>query len=86
MTGRDAGLVVRALGSRLELDTRQTQYRGHAGELAAASASDGYDLVVTFSGDGTVNEVVNGLIRVPEQRPALAPIPGGEGAMPAPAV
>ena len=77
MTGRDAGLVVRALGSRLELDTRQTQYRGHAGELAAASASQGYDLVVTFSGDGTVNEVVNVLMKVPEQRPALAPIPGG---------
>ena len=77
MTGRDAGLVVRALGSRLELDTRQTQYRGHAGELAAASASHGYDLVVTFSGDGTVNEVVNGLMQVPEGRPALAPIPGG---------
>ena len=62
MTGRDAGLVVRALGSRLELDTTQTHYRGHAGELAAASAADGYDLVVTFSGDGTVNEVVNGLM------------------------
>ena len=79
MTGRDAGLVVRALGSRLDLDTRQTQYRGHAGKLAAASAADGYDLVVTFSGDGTVNEVVNGLMRVPEprDRPALAPIPGG---------
>ena len=67
MTGRDAGLVVRALGSRLELDTRQTQYRGHAGELAAASASQGYDLVVTFSGDGTVNEVVNGLMQVPRR-------------------
>ena len=79
MTGRDAGLVVRALGSRLELDTRQTQYRGHAGELAAASAAQGYDLVVTFSGDGTVNEVVNGLMQVPEGRPALAPIPGGGG-------
>ena len=79
MTGRDAGLVVRALGSRLELDTRQTQYRGHAGKLAAASAADGYDLVVTFSGDGTVNEVVNGLMRIaePTERPALAPIPGG---------
>ena len=77
MTGRDAGLVVRALGSRLELDTRQTQYRGHAGELAAASAAQGYDLVVTFSGDGTVNEVVNGLMQAPEGRPALAPIPGG---------
>ena len=70
MTGRDAGLVVRALGSRLELDTRQTQYRGHAGKLAAASAADGYDLVVTFSGDGTVNEVVNGLMQVPSRRSA----------------
>ena len=79
MTGRDAGLVVRALGSKLELDTRQTQYRGHAGELAAASAAEGYDLVVVFSGDGTVNEVVNGLMQVREDRPALAPIPGGGG-------
>jgi diacylglycerol kinase family enzyme len=77
MSGRDAGLVVRALGSRLELDTRQTQYRGHAGELAAASAAAGYDLVVVFSGDGTVNEVVNGLMQTQDQRPALAPIPGG---------
>ena len=77
MTGRDAGLVVRALGSRLELETRQTQYRGHAGELAAASAAGGYDLVVVFSGDGTVNEVVNGLMQTGDQRPALAPIPGG---------
>src|SRR5215469_3182320 len=79
MTGRDAGLVVRALGSRLELATKQTQYRGHAGKLAAESAVDGYDLVITFSGDGTVNEVVNGLMQVPgaRERPAIAPIPGG---------
>jgi diacylglycerol kinase family enzyme len=79
MTGRDAGLVVRALGSQLELDTRQTEYRGHAGKLAAESAAAGYQLVVTFSGDGTVNEVVNGLMQIPEptERPALAPVPGG---------
>ena len=78
MSGRDAGLVVRELGSRLTLETAQTRYRGHAGELAAAASADGFDLVVTFGGDGTVNEVVNGLMRVPEgERPALAPIPGG---------
>jgi diacylglycerol kinase family enzyme len=79
MTGRDAGLVVRALGARLELDTRQTEYRGHAGQLAAESADRGYELVITFSGDGTVNEVVNGLMRIgePADRPALAPVPGG---------
>jgi diacylglycerol kinase family enzyme len=79
ITGRDAGLVVRSLGSRLQLDTRQTQYRGHAGQLAAESATQGYDLVVTFGGDGTVNEVVNGLMKIPDPgpRPALVPVPGG---------
>ena len=87
MTGRDAGLVVRALGSRLDLQTAQTRYRGHAGELAAASAAQGYDIVATFGGDGTINEVVNGLMNAPvpagmdggeaNPRPALAPIPGG---------
>lgn len=68
MSGRDAGLVVRGLGAQLELETAQTRYRGHAHELAAASAARGYDLVVTFGGDGTVNEVVNGLMhsRVPD--------------------
>jgi len=76
MSGRDAGLVVRELGSRLELETAQTQYRGHARELAAASAAQGYDLIVTFGGDGTVNEVVNGLMnaRVPDYSgPPCAP-------------
>ncbi|HEX8006327.1 MAG TPA: diacylglycerol kinase family protein [Trebonia sp.] len=88
MSGRDAGLVVRELGSRLELHTAQTRYRGHARKLAADSAADGYDLVVTFGGDGTVNEVVNGLmnVRVPDYSgpagpasalPAIAPVPGG---------
>jgi len=92
MSGHDAGLVVRALGARLELETAQTRYRGHARELAAASAEAGFDLVVTFGGDGTVNEVVNGLMRcqVPApdtaaaaageatgRRPAIAPVPGG---------
>jgi diacylglycerol kinase family enzyme len=81
MTGRDAGLVVRALGSRLDLVTRQTEYRGHAGTLSADSAAEGFDIVVTFSGDGTINEVVNGLMRIPDPaaRPALAPVPGGGG-------
>ncbi|MGH3171128.1 MAG: diacylglycerol/lipid kinase family protein [Trebonia sp.] len=62
MSGRDAGLVVRELRSQLKLETVQTRYRGHARELAAASSAQGYELIVTFGGDGTVNEVVNGLM------------------------
>ena len=91
MTGRDAGLVVRALGSKLELETAQTRYRGHARELAAASASEGYDIVVTFGGDGTINEVVNGLMntRVPDYSgPPCGPAgtDGGTEANPRPAI
>jgi diacylglycerol kinase family enzyme len=69
MTGKDAGLVVRRLGAETDLDTAQTRYRGHARDLAAESAAKSYDLVVTFGGDGTVNEVVNGLMatRVPDR-------------------
>lgn len=91
MTGRDAGLVVRELGAKFDLETAQTRYRGHARELAAASAVQGFDLVVTYGGDGTVNEVVNGVMRSPvpavggasaadgeaARRPAIAPVPGG---------
>jgi diacylglycerol kinase family enzyme len=62
MSGHDAGMVVRGLRSQLTLDTVQTRYRGHARELAATSAAQGYGLIVTFGGDGTVNEVVNGLM------------------------
>lgn len=85
MSGRYAGQVVRGLRSQLRLETVQTRYRGHARELAAASAAQGYELVVAFGGDGTVNEVVNGLMTAASTdvnagagtRPAIAPIPGG---------
>lgn len=38
-----------------------TQYAGHATELAKQAAEDKYDVVVAAGGDGTINEVVNGL-------------------------
>jgi diacylglycerol kinase family enzyme len=74
MTGQLAGQVVRELGTSLDLRTAQTSYRGHARELAAAAAAQGHELVVTFGGDGTINEVVNGLMATP----AISP-PSGAG-------
>jgi YegS/Rv2252/BmrU family lipid kinase len=38
-----------------------TQHAGHATQLARQAAIDGYDVVVAAGGDGTINEVVNGL-------------------------
>lgn len=59
-------------------DTVITQHTGHAAEIARAAA--GRDLVVAAGGDGTVHEVLNGLMMIPEaSRPALAVLPTGSG-------
>ncbi len=51
--------VTAALERRAEVDVRQTERRGHAGELAAEAAGSA-DAVVVYSGDGTYNEAING--------------------------
>jgi YegS/Rv2252/BmrU family lipid kinase len=57
-----------------------TEYPGHAIELARRAGEQGYDLVIALGGDGTVHEVINGLMQVPEQaRPSLGIIPLGSG-------
>jgi diacylglycerol kinase family enzyme len=77
-------VLARALGSDLKVDAVETQGRGHAIELGAQATAEEIDLVVVLGGDGTVNEVVNGILRgrdglsVPRtDQPALAVIPGG---------
>jgi diacylglycerol kinase family enzyme len=57
-----------------------TEYPTHATELALEAAQQGFDVVVAIGGDGTVHEVVNGLMQVSsEQRPMLAAVPIGNG-------
>src|SRR3954449_181917 len=75
--GRD--VLVRALGSELKVDVIETEHRGHGRELGRRATEDGVDVVVTLGGDGTVNEVVNGLLtRGPSAHvPTLAVVPGG---------
>ncbi len=75
--GRD--LIGHALASELKLDVALTRRRGHAAELAAQARGDGVELIVVLGGDGTVNEVVNGLLAAgpgPEV-PAMGVVPGG---------
>ncbi len=45
----------------LRFDYSLTEARGHAIELAKSAAGNGYDMIVSVGGDGTINEVVNGL-------------------------
>ncbi len=67
-------LVVDALRSRFEVDARDTESRGHATELCREAAHEGYDVVVAFGGDGTVNEAANGLLG---SATPLTCLPGG---------
>lgn len=57
-----------------------TEYPTHATEIAEQAAREGFDVVAALGGDGTVHEIVNGLMRVPEaDRPILASVPIGSG-------
>jgi YegS/Rv2252/BmrU family lipid kinase len=57
-----------------------TVYPGHAIELAREAGIHHYDMVIAMGGDGTVHEVVNGLMKVPERiRPVLGVVPAGSG-------
>jgi diacylglycerol kinase family enzyme len=67
-------LVVSALAGRYEVEAVDTQSRNHATDLVREAAHEGYDVVVSFGGDGTVNEVANGLAG--SQTPMTC-LPGG---------
>jgi diacylglycerol kinase family enzyme len=54
-------LVVYALQGRYEVDAVDTKAKDHATELCREAAGEGYDVIVAFGGDGTVNEAINGL-------------------------
>jgi YegS/Rv2252/BmrU family lipid kinase len=61
-------------------DWTGTVYPTHAVELARQAAEDGYSLVIAAGGDGTVHEVINGLMQAPEERrPRLGVVPLGSG-------
>jgi diacylglycerol kinase family enzyme len=72
-------LVVHALQGRFEVDAVDTEARGHATEICREAAHEGYDVVVAFGGDGTINEAANGLMGSsthPSNTP-LTCLPGG---------
>jgi diacylglycerol kinase family enzyme len=78
-TARQRDVLVHALAADAKLEVEETANRGHAAALACRAMRDGVDVVVALGGDGTVNEVVNGLLTdgVHPEVPALGVVPGG---------
>ncbi|MGI5437698.1 diacylglycerol/lipid kinase family protein [Streptomyces shenzhenensis] len=80
-SARTRDVLIHALASEMKLEAVTTEYRGHARDLGRQAAdSDDIDLVVALGGDGTVNEVVNGLLHGGpdlDRLPGLAVVPGG---------
>ena len=74
VSDRLRNLVVYALQSRYTVEAIDTQERNHATQLKREAASVGYDVVVAFGGDGTVNEAANGLAG---SDTPLTALPGG---------
>ncbi|MCB9894205.1 MAG: NAD(+)/NADH kinase [Planctomycetes bacterium] len=60
----------------VEIEIKLTEHAGHGKQLAAEAAGQGFDGVIAIGGDGTVNEVVNGL--GPHGLPLMV-IPQGTG-------
>lgn len=78
-TARSRDVLAQALAADVKLEVVATEHRGHAVDIARNAASDGIDYVVALGGDGTINEVVNGLLtHGPDPAtPALGIVPGG---------
>ena len=80
-TERRRDLLAHALAAEVRLVVAQTTGRGHAAELAEKAVAGGAELIVAHGGDGTVNEVVNGIMAGRSDPGAVAPmlavLPGG---------
>ena len=61
VSDRLKNLVIYALQGRYDVEAVTTEARDHATEIGREACEGGYDIVVAFGGDGTLNEVANGL-------------------------
>jgi diacylglycerol kinase family enzyme len=83
-------VMVRSFAGDLDLEIAETTHRGHATELGRRAVQERFDVVLALGGDGTINEVINGLLAPKGGAagpsggatdragvPALAVLPGG---------
>ena len=77
VTARNTVVVHRALSQGNEVEIVETNRRGHAIRFAQDAARRGVDVVIGFGGDGTLNEIANGIVGTDC---ALAALPGDAAA------
>ena len=58
-------------------DIALKEFGGHTMQLAREAAEDDYDLVIGYGGDGTLNQVVNGVMTAKRRRSVVGLMPGG---------
>jgi diacylglycerol kinase family enzyme len=76
--------IVSTLATQAEIEVVETRHRGDAREIAVRAADEGWGALLVLSGDGTINEVVNGLMDKAAIRAGqLPPDPGAPGQLPA---
>lgn len=78
-TPRTRDVIIAALNNDLHVDVAETSHRGHATELGRDARRRGFDVIVAVGGDGTINEVINGVLdeSVPGVAPGIGIVPGG---------
>jgi diacylglycerol kinase family enzyme len=78
--------IVGTLAARAEIEVVETRYRGDAREIAARAAAEGWGALLVLSGDGTINEVVNGLMDKASVRASHSPAEAAAWATELPAI
>lgn len=73
--------ILPALQQKFSVFIFETRFANHAHRLAAAAVTDKYNIILSAGGDGTLHQVVNGMMSIahPNQLPTLGLIPLGSG-------
>lgn len=78
--GQDCAALINEVARQYGgVDIVMTEHPGHAVALARTAVNEGYDLVVAAGGDGTIGDVVNGLVQGNKASTRLGIIPIGSG-------
>ena len=71
------GILAVFAAASLHTDRAIKEYGGHTMELATKAANQDYNLVIAYGGDGTLNQVINGVMNSKKQKCIVGVLPGG---------